>query len=493
MATPASRGGRRWLWVSLAVYAAVLWFGVTPHEVGSSWRECDTMAMSRNFLLDGFDPLRPRVDWRGDTDGAVESEFPLYQMLVAASLVAFGEVEWPARLWSLLAMVWAGVALHRLLEWRTGPGPALVGTLVFLGSAQAVLLGARVQPDGLSTALLLAGSAAFLDYLVFGRGAALWLAVVANALGVLQKATGLQIVAVQGLLVLCIAPHRLREARLWIGLLLIVGVLAAWLWHGVQLHAETGLTFGVLSAGETKFPGLRQLRSFDVWSSLLSTTMRIGLGPFGCMALGTLVARRRMDRIDLSLLVVVGLALVGAMRYSAYEGTGPHYHVFVAVAGAWCMARVWPRRAPQWLWAVTLLGIGMVGAHWVLQEREKVRSCTHAGVLDVAAVIRASFVADALAIVRSHREGYDAWWRRRTNYEEPVLLYQARRRGWVVPADGFEVAELERLRARGADFVVDQLPGQASAEVQGWLAANAELVLDRSGCTVHRLRPSPAK
>ena len=31
-------------------------------------------------------------------------------------------------------------------------------------------------------------------------------------------------------------------------------VVAAWLVHGAHLHAETGLSFGVVSGGDTKFP-----------------------------------------------------------------------------------------------------------------------------------------------------------------------------------------------------------------------------------------------
>ncbi|MEO6596180.1 MAG: hypothetical protein ABIP94_15640 [Planctomycetota bacterium] len=71
--------GRRWLLLALAIFAAVLLLAI-PQGIGGSWRECDTQAISRNFLTEGFNPLRPRVDWRGDTDGAVECEFPLYQL-----------------------------------------------------------------------------------------------------------------------------------------------------------------------------------------------------------------------------------------------------------------------------------------------------------------------------------------------------------------------------------------------------------------------------
>src|SRR5689334_24861527 len=48
-----------------------------------TWRQADTAAIARNYYEEGLDFLHPRVDWRGDTPGYVEMEFPLYNFLVA--------------------------------------------------------------------------------------------------------------------------------------------------------------------------------------------------------------------------------------------------------------------------------------------------------------------------------------------------------------------------------------------------------------------------
>jgi len=485
--SPEIRRGRAWAWVCFGLFALVLWFAMSPHEVGTSWRECDTMAISRNFLIDGFDPLRPRVDWRGDTDGAVECEFPLYQLMIATSLAVFGEVEWPARMLALLAMLAAAIALHRLLEWRSGPGPAIAGCLVFLWGAQAVLLGSRVQPDGLSTALSLAGIVAFLRYLSTGSGTSLWLAVAATTFGALQKATAFQTVGLMGLWTILLAPQRLREPRLWLGLTACIALFGAWLWHGMALYEETGLTFGVMSGGETKFPGSAHLLDFGVWRDLIETTARIGFSPFGCLAILILLLRRRLDLPDWSMLAIVVASLVLTMRYSS-TGAGPHYHIFAAVAGAWFVARAWPQRAPWWLWVPFLAAVTYVGSHWVMKERNKIARCTNDSTIELAASIQAEFAPDDLAIVRGYREGYDEKWQRRTNYEQPSLLYQARRRGWVLPRDGFEVARLEDCRARGARFVVNPFPDKTDPAVLSWLQDNAELVIEHRAGVVHRLR-----
>ena len=43
------------------------------------WRQCNTMAVARNFYEEGMDILRPRVDRRGSTDGVTGMQFPSYE------------------------------------------------------------------------------------------------------------------------------------------------------------------------------------------------------------------------------------------------------------------------------------------------------------------------------------------------------------------------------------------------------------------------------
>ena len=78
-----ARVGRCWLLLAMLSWAAATWLFVAPHGIGYSWRECDTQAIARNLAFEEFDPLRPRIDWRGDGPGYVETELQLYPTLVA--------------------------------------------------------------------------------------------------------------------------------------------------------------------------------------------------------------------------------------------------------------------------------------------------------------------------------------------------------------------------------------------------------------------------
>lgn len=484
----AIRRGRRWLLVAFALYVIALQL-VVPHGIGGSWRECDTQAIARNFLTDGFNPLRPQIDWRGDTDGAVECEFPLYQLMIATAMAVVGEAEWPGRVLALLSMLVAAFSLHRLLEARVGPAGALAGALVFLTGGHAAVLGTRVMPDALSTALAMAGLVTYVRFLATGNGVTLWLATAAVAFGALAKPTALQIGLLLFLWTLVLAPRRLREPRVWLAYGTILGLVALWLWHGGQLHRETGLTFGVASGGDTKFPGLQHLMMPDLYLQMAKTTGRYGFSVLGALALGVLLVRRRFDRFDACLLLVVALGLLGSFRYSHTSGLGRHYHIFAAVAGAYCVARAFPQPSPRWVWALLLAAVlGQATMHFG-NERAWRQDVLRSPQLPLAAAVQAASQAKELVVVHGTQAAFDSFWQRPINFEEPMLFYNSRRRGWVLPLDAVTSADLASLHQRGARLFVDQVPAATPAEAKQWLAAHADLLSTHPGGLIYRFRP----
>ena len=56
----------------------------------------------------------------------------------------------------------------------------------------------------------------------------------------------------------------------------------------------------------------------------------------------------------------------------------------------------------------------------------------------------------------------------------------------MLPADGFDVAALERLRRQGAALVYDWA-GDSAGATRDWLQANGRVVIDRPGARLYRL------
>ncbi len=456
--------------------------------IGASWRECDTQAMSISLATESFDVLRPRVDWRGDTDGGVESEMPLYQAAVASVLLWAGEVDWAGRVLSLLATVVSALALQGVLGRATGSqAAALAGCAAFLASGAAVLTACRVMPDATSLAACLVGWELMDRWLRGGRAWHLLLATLCTTAGCLAKPTSLQVVMLEAGWMLVLAPRLLFRPAAWLHLAVPCIATLAWMWHAHGIHLETGLTFGVLAEGDSKLPHLSHLLAPGLHLALARNALWFGPGVAGYLAFAALVVLRRTRWLDAAVLLPMGFALVATLRYSALAESGPHYHLWAAVGGAWCVARAWsevPGRMPRILLMAMLLATALVS---LLRERAFRLDAASSPVLQLAAVLRESTGPADLVAIRSAKAAHDAFWDRPNNHEDPIVLHHARRKGWVLPRDAWVPGRLAALRDRGVRAVVDQAPWSPVASVNAWLAAHATEVSTSPAGSVHLL------
>jgi len=458
--------------------------------IGASWRECDTQAMSLSMATESFDVLRPRVDWRGDTDGGVESEMPLYQALVAALLLLVGDTDWPGRVVSLGSTLLAALALHDILRRAAGShAAATAGIVAFLASGAAVLTACRVMPDAASLCAALWGWNLLDRWLRGGANHLLWLATLCTTAGCLAKPTSLQVVLVQAGWVLATAPvMRWRPAVLTHLAVPCIATLG-WLLHAHGIHQETGLTFGVLAEGDSKVPDLDHLLAPGLHYALARNALLFGPGVAGYAAFAVLLLYRRVRAVDAVVLVPVGLALFATMRYSATAEAGPHYHLWAAVGGGWAVARCWsefPSRRLHWALGLALLGTAVAS---LLRERTFRLEAASSPVLLVAAAVRDTTAPHELVAVRSAKLAHDAFWDRPNNHEDPIVLYHARRKGWVLPRDGWHPDRLGELRTRGCRVLVDQAVWDPAVQVREWLGTHASEVWASEQASVHRLRP----
>lgn len=93
----------RWLGliISLHVLFHLPFIHLPPCSI-HVWRQCNTLAVARNFFEEDNDILRPRVDKRLDTDGVTGMQFPAYEWGLAQIYRITGEHYWVHRVWSLL-------------------------------------------------------------------------------------------------------------------------------------------------------------------------------------------------------------------------------------------------------------------------------------------------------------------------------------------------------------------------------------------------------
>jgi len=221
------------LLVSALPRAADVWRPVDG-TTWNTWREVDVAAIARNFYREGGNILLPRIDWRGDGPGFVESEFPLYPWTVAGMYRLFGPHEELARLLSLGLAMATSVVFFFLARMLLPPA-GLLGALAFwavnpLGARMAT----SVQPEPLMALAVLAAVYFFALWLRDARWRLYAVALFFTVLAVLAKLPALYLGVFFAALVLDrFGLRALRRLDVWA--FAAVTVLATLLWY---LHAR---------------------------------------------------------------------------------------------------------------------------------------------------------------------------------------------------------------------------------------------------------------
>jgi 4-amino-4-deoxy-L-arabinose transferase-like glycosyltransferase len=96
------------------------------------WRQSETAMIARNFFLNGMHFFSPQLDWAPDVGGYVESEFPLFNYIVALIYMCLGYVdETVGRLLAVFFYVLTTIYLYFFCRDLLGEKRALFASLVY--------------------------------------------------------------------------------------------------------------------------------------------------------------------------------------------------------------------------------------------------------------------------------------------------------------------------------------------------------------------------
>lgn len=448
---------------------------VTSPPIGHhAWRQSDTAAISRNFAEEEFHPLRPRVDWRGDSPGYVESEAPVYSFALAVLYRLFGTREWLGRLLSIaFSLVAIGLSFLLVRDAR-GPAAALWTAFFLAVLPMPVFFGRAIMPEALMLAGLAGATWTFLRYRREGTARWLILSTLCLTLACWIKPVCLYL----GLPLAWLAyrRHGCRfplTPRLWILPILVGVALLAWYRHAHGLFARTGLTFGIWEYGSDKWGNWRLLGNAEFWGRLfLYRIPKLGLAWAGVplFLYGLLFVRRSADErlfdvwlgalLAYMLVVTQGVfvhdyyLLPAAIPFSYYLGLAcvglggrsvdpPDAEAGTGVAGSAGremqtgrrIARPHARAVRAAARAVLVAGIVAVSLSivWRWYRGEEPR---RSRLLPIARLVQERTPQDALVVCLDEKD--------------PTLLYLARRKGWHATTSEIQAPWLEDKVARGA-------------------------------------------
>ncbi|MCC3155942.1 glycosyltransferase family 39 protein [Hymenobacter sp. 15J16-1T3B] len=371
----ATRTVPRWFWpvlLGLSFLVHLPFFGLPP-KGAHSWRQCNTMAVARNLYEEDMNPLRPRVDRRGASDGVTGMQFPAYEWVVAAAYKVLGFHESIPRVVSWLIFAAGLVAFFALARLLSGSAwAAAVGTWALAWSPELFYHGINALPDVLALAASIGGLYFFLRWYHTGGGFGSYaLALLLTTLAGLTKLQYLAIGAPIAVLILRdLGLRRLTLARLpLLGLFAAVAVAVplAWYARAVRLIKESGLAdFGLeLRPADSISTALRILRE-NLTSDL--PELLVGFPGFVLLLLGLAALVRGGYARRFWFLPLLGWAAV-LLAYHLIELSQMDVHQYymlpylpvlmlvVALGAAWLQ-----RQKRGALWLALLLGLQPVAA-----------------------------------------------------------------------------------------------------------------------------------
>jgi hypothetical protein len=394
---PAQLGSRSWASVvGIASFAVglVLRFAAFAQPLNQPvWRQGDLYAMARSFQREGFNPLAPKVAWRGSTSGAVEGEFPLISWTTGMAWRLFGEHGWMLKVLPFFAGLLSLGVFIALVRRRLAPTAAAWAIALFSLSPLAVYVTGAVQSDSLmllgslvavwaswhwADAITTAQASVPLGSMP-GPAAGVptrWpiLAVTGLSLAGLSKITAVHIgFAVAAILLLAGPSARivLRRKDVWMAAVFGLAIPALWSTYARTIYQRTGLSLGV--SNERHWAGSELLRDSSLMKGIVGHELRFVWFRVGIAiaALGVLLEIRRERKSQRSLpratqIVLAWLVASGLMLLVAGRTTGDDWAFYYHLAAV----------AP----AAMLIGIGLHEVESVLarivQRNTKLESST---------------------------------------------------------------------------------------------------------------------
>lgn len=212
-----------------------------------AWREGDVAAIAKNFYLNGYNIFYPQVDWRADTPGYVQSEFPLYSYVIALFYPIFGVHIIIGRITSLLLSISSLIIMYHLVKHYENKKTALFAMFFLAIAPVFVHMSRNLQPESMVTFFSLASLYFFSKWLDKENS---WLyfvlATTTTAFAFLVKMPVVLYLPFS-LLFLGVVKYRLRiftRWKLWLFLILVLTPFYYWYYiHTVSLYEKTGLSF----------------------------------------------------------------------------------------------------------------------------------------------------------------------------------------------------------------------------------------------------------
>ena len=480
------------IFVALAAIAVRLILIEQPFIDNWSWRQSDVAAIARNFYDHGFHFAHPQIDWAGDAEGFVGTEFPILPFTAALCYRATGIAEWVGRIQAVVFFALAIPFFYLLIRRLFGEVAALWATL-FLSFAPLSIVASRAfMPDIPSLSLAVIGLYFCLEWLETEKRSSLAISAVTLSLALLIKLP----TAVIGAPLAYLFWRRfgwafLRARAIWVFAFVTLVPSLLWYWHAQRI-AQTFYPYHFFGGGGFAIKGV------EWYWKIARQTVLSTLNPILFLLALAGSFFRRQGKYSRAFhwwfaAMVVFIFVVGwGNRHQWYQL--PLVPIAAVFAGCACQ-QVGVKLSDHRNLRVGL-SIALVGAFgaWSFIASRPFYAPDAADLRDLGLRLKELTAPGALIVAADNGD--------------PTVFYYAERKGWHFTEDGGiyygepldstqAIADLANLREHGAEYMVFFSSTRwwlsYYKDFAQYLAENGALLQSNADFTIYRLNPIAPK
>jgi 4-amino-4-deoxy-L-arabinose transferase-like glycosyltransferase len=234
-----------------------------------SWRQADTASIARNFYLNDHNILYPQIEWRGNTDGFVESEFHIYPFIVSILYSIFGMNDMWGRIVSVVFAIFTIYGLYLLVRKIISEKTALWAAFIYSILPLNIYFTRAFMPESLMLMCSVFGIYFYNEWIENNKWKNFIFSLIFITFAALVKLPALYLgLPLLFLTINKFGKHFLTNWKIWLYVILTFIPVILWYKHAHNLFLQTGLTFSIWNFGEDKWGMIGPLLTFKFYNDI---------------------------------------------------------------------------------------------------------------------------------------------------------------------------------------------------------------------------------
>lgn len=419
-----------------------------------SWRQADTGAIARNFYESGQSILYPQVDWAGNSNGFVESEFHIYPYIVSILYHVFGVDDMWGRIVSVIFSLFTILGLFLLVRKYVNEKTALWSAFIYAVIPMNIYFGRAFMPESAMLCCSVYGIYFFSEWIDKNNLKNFLFATLFVSLAILIKLPTAYI----GLPLLFLALNKYGSRafvnwKIILFVLLVFIPVVLWYNHAHQLLLNGGVSFGIWDAGTDKWGNFDLIITPKFYNDIFLVSIaerHLTYAAFIMMIAGLFIKRRSKNELlfDWWLISVIVYFLIVAKGNNVHD----YYQLPFALPASVFIGKAFAK----------VFDFGSIKESF--SKRRLIFSVTS---IALVCLLLLSFFRMSNFIKQENINSPIFELSREMNNEDeglvitvssgnPVVLYNSHRKGWVAWASQIDSSFIANKINEGARYVIGE-------------------------------------